>query len=130
MLGVVEEEGDPGVGVGVGTMGHCVLWSHCHSWTLGFPFLSITRPLGWTSIKINGRGIQSSAWGPSVLAWPAVDSGGVVDAARPRPRFLDQPGGEQEGAPAHWDLWTEIYPSLVTGPSWATVSCVCLEKIT
>lgn len=116
----------PGVGVGVGTMGHCVLWSHCHSCTLGFPFLSITLPLGWTSIKINGGGIQSSASGPSVLAWPAVDSGGVVEAAAwPRPGFLAQPGGNQEGAPAHGDVWTETYPSLVTGPSWATGSCAC-----
>lgn len=97
MLGVVEEEGDPGVGVGVGTMAHCVLWSHCHSWTLGFPFLSITRPLGWTSVKINGRGIQSSASGPSVLARPAVDSGRVADVARPRPVSLpSQEGSRRE----------------------------------
>ena len=38
-----------------GTMGHCVLWTHCHSWTLGFPFLSVTLPLGFTNIKICGR---------------------------------------------------------------------------
>ena len=42
-----------------GTMGHCVLWTHCHSWTLGFPFLSVTLPLGFTNIKICGRWIQS-----------------------------------------------------------------------
>ena len=55
MLGVVEEEGDMGLGAGVSTMGQCELWSPCHSWTLGFPFLSISLPPGWTNIKINGR---------------------------------------------------------------------------
>lgn len=44
-----------GVGVGVGTMGHCMLWSHCHSSTLGFHFLSVILLLGWTNIKIYGR---------------------------------------------------------------------------
>lgn len=35
--------------------GLLLLWSHCHSWTLGFPFLSITLPLGDTNVKIYGR---------------------------------------------------------------------------